>query len=353
MKVKVFIFSQTLLKGGAEKQAILLAISLKDLYDVTIIIFYPKKIDGHHLNILNENEINVLKLDGNFFIKVCKLLKAINGNTIIFNYLFLPNVLGGIISKLKKHTLSIGGIRSARLKNGKRKVERFVHNRVNDFTIFNNQTGVNNSLIHGFKRDKIIYIPNVLFPLPKFDQKDLSRNSFNILTVGRFEQVKNFPFALEVISKIISQGYQITYTIVGWGSLENKIRGIINNLGIDNYVKIVINPENLELYYKNADLYIQTSKFEGISNTILEAMSYGNPVIATDAGDNRFIIRNNVEGFIIEQKNIDDFISKIKFFLDDKKQLEIFGYRAYQRIKDEYSISRFKTSYINLIENYK
>jgi glycosyltransferase involved in cell wall biosynthesis len=64
------------------------------------------------------------------------------------------------------------------------------------------------------------------------------------------------------------------------------------NLNIMNRIKIFINPANIPDILNECDIYLSTSLFEGLSNSIMEAMVAGLPVIATDVGDNKYLVKD-------------------------------------------------------------
>ena len=73
---------------------------------------------------------------------------------------------------------------------------------------------------------------------------------------------------------------------------------MISLLDLEKEVTILINPPNIHDILKSCDIYLSTSLFEGLSNSIMEAMSTGLPVIATDVGDNRYLLRMDTTGIL-------------------------------------------------------
>ena len=351
-KVQIFIFTQTLLKGGAEKQAVLLANTLNRGYRVNLIVYYGSKLDKTLKDKIDDN-ILLTTLKGSPLIKFIYLWKLFrnNKNAILFNYLLLPNFIGGLLSKLTGLRYSVGGVRSAVLSKNKIQIERFIHNRLNVYTIFNNKLGIESCVKNGFNRDKCIYIPNALHPIPEaIDRINKDDKTIKILSVGRFEQVKNYPFALSIIKELLKQNIEITYIIIGWGKEEETIRKLISKYGINNSVQVVINPSNLNDYYKGADLFLQTSKFEGLSNTIMEAMSFSIPVIATNVGDNKELIKNDYSGYFISDYNSELFINKINYLIENPEKRIAFGLNAYNRLNANFSLSKFDQNYSDFIK---
>lgn len=349
-KVTVLIFTQSLEKGGAEKQAVLLSNLLSETYNVILIVFYPSSLINKTEYTI-ESKVSLYFLHGNFFNKVIKLYKIIKETSpnILFNYLLLPNLLGGILSKIINGSISIGGIRSAVLDKKKIKLNRFAHNYLNKKTIFNNYLGYDLYSSLGFKKDRALVINNGI----NVNTEIIVRKKKlvpNILSVGRFEAVKDYYTALKAIKKLLNSGMKFKYNIIGWGSLQNQIMHWISELEIPSEnIELIINPSNIEYYYLNSDIFIQTSLFEGLSNTILEAMSYSLPIIATDVGDNSKLVKNEYNGFLVKVKDSDLIVKHLIEMLSNYDNRIRYGQNSYKIIKENYSVEAMKINYINLI----
>ena len=87
--------------------------------------------------------------------------------------------------------------------------------------------------------------------------------------------------------------------VVGYGVLEHELRVLVKKHNLTSKVKFLHGKSiNINECYKMADIYLSTSIFEGMSNTIMEAMSMGLPVVSTNAGDSSYLVKNNFNGFI-------------------------------------------------------
>lgn len=349
----IIIFTNSLLKGGAEKQAALLATLLQSQYNITFIIFHSDKINTELMNTLNEKKINVIALSGNKVFKIWRLFRAINKTSafIIFNYLLFPNLVGGILGKLSRVKYTIGGIRSSFLEKNKIFLNRIAQNKINNYTIYNNYKGLDFTNIHGFNNKKAIVIPNCIHlnssPIPMGRP---SKSKISILSVGRFDYSKDYYTALQTIKLLNIDFSNITYTIVGWGDLDNKIKEWTKILSLEKIVKIVIDPPDLNRYYKDADIFFQTSIFEGLSNTIMEAMNFGLPVVGTDVGDNKRLIRNGENGFLTDVKNIYELKKHLGYLINNQKIRMKFGVNGYNKLSAYYSLDIYKKRYCDFIE---
>lgn len=105
------------------------------------------------------------------------------------------------------------------------------------------------------------------------------------LYVGRLTKRKGMPFLLQVMKEMETQD-KITFVLVGAGEFEEKFSRPNFDIQLPGYVSY----QEVHKYFQSADLYVHPSKYEGIPQTILEALNCGVPVIARDAGDIKYLI---------------------------------------------------------------
>src|SRR5690606_8756310 len=108
---------------------------------------------------------------------------------------------------------------------------RFAHNCLNNKTIFNNYSGYTKYTTKGFKKGKAIVIPNAI-DFPEYEIVRKKRHILRILSVGRFEEVKDYYTALKAIKDLLKYTQDFIYIIVGWGKLEEQIHEWIIQLEI-------------------------------------------------------------------------------------------------------------------------
>ncbi len=350
-KKNICILSKDLVAGGAEKQALILAKTLDQYHNISVIVF-KDVIHQRNRTFIEENNIPIKVLKGHLMIKLFVLYRVLKSNNtdILISYLFKGNVLCGIIGSLAGVKVRIGGIRNAFLKPKKEVFERIMHNVFNTYTIFNNLSGAELYSKRKFNREKIVVIPNCITS-PDF----IARNGIKtveILTVGRFVPQKDYLTALRSIARMIKEGVSnIHYTIIGWGELEETIKVWIKELNIKNNVSIVINPINVMSYYEKSNIYLSTSLFEGISNTIMEAMSYSLPCVVTDVGDNSRLVVNNSNGFVLQIKDVDGIADSLQKLVQNKNMRHEFGMNSHLKITNEYSVKNYTEKYLKIIDN--
>lgn len=105
---------------------------------------------------------------------------------------------------------------------------------------------------------------------------------FNIVSCGRVSHEKGMDIAVKACAELVARGYEnIRWWIVGGGPAEKEVRAEIVRLHMENYVTLLGMKDNPYPYIRQADLYVQPSRFEGYPMTILEAMALGKPILAT------------------------------------------------------------------------
>lgn len=347
----IVVFVNNLLMGGAERQACLLAKILHGRYNVWLVSYYGEEFHDSLIRTLEESGIRLQLLKGTHIKKVIILYSLFRRESIdiVFSYLLTTNMVGGIIGKLAGVKLCVGGIRSSVLSTQKFILQRFIHNHINDLTVFNNQKAAADFEKKGFRGEKIKYIPNGI----KINEKEIKRNKkdiIEIITVCRYEPIKDIITAIKAVRHLYEKERNITYKIIGYGLLKSELQTFIYSLGADDYIKLIERPSNLDEFYKKADIYLQTSLVEGLSNTIMEAMNYSLPVVATNVGDNALLIEEGESGYLCA---IGDHITMAErlFELSTNYVKRIqFGEKSLSSLRDRFSIKYFQISYYRLVD---
>jgi len=356
--MKICIFIRTLLSGGAEKQSMLLAKTLQDSYEVHLIVQKGQYIENKHLKFIKENDINLILLKGCLYKRIFEFYRILkNGKfDLIFSYLTSDNFWSAIIGEIAGVRYIIGSIRNERLAWIKYLISKQIHLYLQDYTIFNNNSGYQHFIDAGFKKGKSIIIHNCIdittSPINRPETKSLK-----ILTVARFTEQKDYLTAIKsfhyFIVNLCPGSLQVEYLIVGYGILEPQIKQWIEERNLSKNVKMVINPDNVDKYYLNSHIYFSTSVFEGLSNSIMEAMSFSLPVIATDVGDNRELIIDNKTGYLVPVKEYQILAGKIAELISSHKKRIAFGKAGYYLLKEKCSLRKFQNNYLGLIQSLK
>lgn len=352
MANSIFILTNTLKTGGAEKQSIYLFNALSEQYKVNLIVFYGDQVDSRMLNMVNNyNKHNVIYLDGSHASKALFLYKLFkeNRDPICVSYLATTNAINAFIGLLAGVRIRIGGIRNSQYNWFKLALQRVLHNHFLTLSVFNNNVGYEILSSKGFNAEKGVIIHNCIeVPVPiKFN---FSPNPIVILSVGRFVEQKDYNTAIKAIG-LLNGRCNYKYIIVGHGHLENELRQVALSEGISQNIQFVINPTEVDSFYKQAHIYLSTSTFEGLSNSIMEAVSFGLPIVATNVGDNEHLVKDGITGFLVPPKDVELIADKLLYLVENPHIREELGQNGYNHISGNFSIEEFTNKYINLIEN--
>lgn len=172
-----------------------------------------------------------------------------------------------------------------------------------------------------------------------------------VLAVGRLEEQKGFDYLLD-IWKLIENDKDFNewkLQVVGSGSLKQQLRDKENNLGLKR-VKWLPFTEHIEECYKNASIYVMSSRFEGFALVLLEAKAFGLPIVSFDIknGPNE-IVQNGVNGYIVPPFDISMFAESLKVLMKDDKLRAHFTEDS-QRSMYQFSKDKIVANWIQLLE---
>lgn len=172
----------------------------------------------------------------------------------------------------------------------------------------------------GVPAEKIIVIYNAPDSLPQLSiskdeaKKKIGINGDIILSAGRAVPWKGFDDLRAIMPDLLKENPDFRLVIVG---AEKKVPH-----------------EQMPLYFKAADLFILNSGYEGLSHVILEAMSFGTPVVASREGGNPELIEDGFNGILVEYKNREQIKSAILRLWKDKELQEKFIRNSKEKLKD-------------------
>ena len=160
-------------------------------------------------------------------------------------------------------------------------------------------------------KEKVIVIENMMpekliaKQADEFSVKDEMPDDgrVKLLSIGRFSYAKNFDQIPDLCSRILNQGLNIVWYIIGYGGDEQLIKDKINEYHMQDHVIILDKKENPYPYIKACDYYVQPSRYEGNSVSVHEAQILNKPVIITEYATARDQITDGVDGFIVPMDN--------------------------------------------------
>ena len=201
---------------------------------------------------------------------------------------------------------------------------------------------------------KAVTIPNPINALYlENEKKEYDANSHKIVAAGRLTKQKNYKMLIDAI-KIVQNDYNdVSLSIYGAGELQKELQDYIDDIGISNNVKLMGRSNELHNVYKDFDLYVMSSDYEGLPNALAEAMAIGLPCISTDCQTGpRDLIDDGISGYLTPCGDVKALADKIKetFSLTSDEQ-RVIGQSAREKIKNFCSEENSLKQLINLIES--
>jgi glycosyltransferase involved in cell wall biosynthesis len=201
-------------------------------------------------------------------------------------------------------------------------------------------------------KDKIIVIPNAV-TMPDLPSKRQWNQKLKLLFVARFAHNKGIHILLEAIKQLNSEGYEdkLEFNLGGKGPLFEQYSSSLTYKNV-NYLGFVSDEQLINLYTTN-DLFVFPTLFEGMPTVVLEAMSYGMPVIVSDVGATSELV-NSSNGYLITKNNVQELKDTIKFFCDlpitEKEQLSV---NARIHVERNFTWKNTAAQYIGLFQQMK
>lgn len=202
---------------------------------------------------------------------------------------------------------------------------------------------------------KLSVIPNaVVWPMlaaepvvPVPDRQGRKR----LLAVGRLHPVKGFDALLQAFASLSSYFPQWDLVILGEGALRPELEALIESLGLQDRVSMPGRVGNVVDWYKDSDLYVLSSRMEGLSNTLLEAMASGLPAVAYDCDTGpREVIRPGIDGVLVQPvSDVEALAAHLSDFMAHAEKRHAYGQRAAD-VRDRFSAARIFALWQQLLE---
>ena len=163
------------------------------------------------------------------------------------------------------------------------------------------------------------------------DKKELGTKK--IVAVGRLTEQKNHEMLINAFKKINDYSKEYKLYIYGEGGLREKLEEQVGNLKLQEYVFLPGNFEDIHERISDADIFVLSSRYEGLSNALLEAMMIGIPCISTDCAGANEVIENGYNGILIPNEDEGELIKAIKQIINDSKKMKKLSVNAKKSVE--------------------
>ncbi len=262
------------------------------------------------------------------------------GFDVIHSFMFLPNFYVRL-SRLRHRTpLIVCSHRTTKMRGWPRAVLEILLSPFCDLMVTNSQAGREELVRRGMNPERIAVVLNGI-DLDRFRPAPRGASGGRPARVGmvaRMEPDRDHATLLQAFARVHAMHPEATLILAGDGSLAPKVRELVGLLRLESCVELpgaVARPEEM---YRSLDLYVQASRNkEGTSNSLLEAMASGIPVVATRVGGNLEVVREGETGLLVPAEDPEALAEAISTLLRDPVLARRLGEAGAARVRDLYS----------------
>lgn len=171
-----------------------------------------------------------------------------------------------------------------------------------------------------------------------------------LIHVGRLAEAKDHKTLLAAMKQIVENGQDVFLFLVGDGELRLTIEQQVAELGLKKCVKMLGMRSDVDKLLFEADVFVMSSKREGLPMVLMEAMSCGLPVISTDVGGISEIVRDQVSGLLVEPGRPACLAKAIEQLLGRSDVGALLGKKARKIIVEKYSLEATAKNYVQLYD---
>jgi glycosyltransferase involved in cell wall biosynthesis len=201
--------------------------------------------------------------------------------------------------------------------------------------VISNSQGLKKLALKSNPKQRIGVIYNGINTQEFMPNNSLKSEDKFVITPGasRITSRKGLKYLIEAVYKLSQKHPNTQLNIIGDGDEKYILEKLVKKLKIEKNVNFLgrISHEKISKFYQEANVFVLPSLNEGMSNTMLEALSSGLPIIATDTGGSKELITEGENGYIVEMKNSDDIDEKLEKLIDNPELRNEMGEKSRAR----------------------
>ena len=334
-KNKIIFFIGSLGGGGAERVVCNLANYLKEKeWDISILTMSDKKA-SYFLNqgiklyslIAQSERKNFVY---NLILRYMRFRKYVKTEsmdcfvvmlpvTILMSLILRRRISGKLIISERDDPNSYSGVMQCLLKAFSHRADGFVFQTKDAYKWYGKYIG----------EKKIAVIPNAVNKEFLTVDKNVVREN-RIIAAGRLVEKKNFGLLIKAYAKIADKYPDYKLVIFGDGAEKDTLQRLSVELNMESNVVLSGYTDNLKEEFQKSKLFVLSSNYEGIPNTLVEAMALGLPCIATDcpAGGPKFLIQHGINGYLTGVGDMEQMAYYMDLLLSSEKLAGKIGKKA-------------------------
>lgn len=194
------------------------------------------------------------------------------------------------------------------------------------------------------------FIFHIYNPISFKEVRPLSHSSLKVLSLGRFAKEKGFDLLLKAWN--IVENKIDNWTLDIWGYTGQDTGNVYSTFNELKLKRAFLHPstKNVDKLFRDAAIYVLPSRSEGLGLVLIEASSFGLPLVAFDCPNGpREIIKNGINGFLVEAENVEQLAEKLLMLMESKELRTQMGISAFAESK-RFGIDEILPQWIKLLE---
>lgn len=355
--MKILFLIDSLQSGGKERRLVDLIKKLSGVKDIDIElilfsseIYYTKIFD---VNIKVHYIIRKHKKDPSVFLKIYKICKIFNPD-IIHSFNSMVSIYSFPIAKLLKIKFI-----NAMIANAPRSIKILSKSWIranfsfpfSDIILSNSNAGLKSYKVSG-KKGYCIHNGFDFSRIENLKNKSIVRKKLGINNeqivgmAASFSDKKDYETFIFAAAEILKKRKNTIFLAAGDGKNLNKCKKLAGENR--NRIRFIGKRKDIEDIVNICDICVLSTYTEGISNSVMEYMALGKPVIVSDGGGTKELVINGRTGFLIPPRNIDKLVEKIDYLLENPNIASNMGKAGKQHLLEHFSLEKMVNNTLNV-----
>ncbi|MFO8001902.1 MAG: glycosyl transferase family 90 [Marinilabilia sp.] len=170
-----------------------------------------------------------------------------------------------------------------------------------------------------------------------------------VLSTGRLARQKGFKYLIDAAAEIIAEHPNIYFFLAGRGKLEKELKARIARHGITRNFILLGFVEDIHSLLANADIFVFPSLYEGMPNSVLEAMAHGLPVISSNVNGIQELIEDGHNGYTVDPSDVSQLKTALKQLVEVPGKRSVVGKNAQKMVKEKFAMKHMVNRLESLI----
>jgi len=346
----------SLQRGGKERQlATIYKYSNKRIYPLKIICFNEGK--NTYVSEYNMSADCIFLKSRGFFPRLKELRSILQGFSpdLLYAWGGMESLFAWILSRKLGCPFINGSVRHGIVLFKFSHIFRFLMLHLSKYIVANSRAGLRANRL---KRGYVLYngIDKSLYEDVSEEEKNIFKKdvlNLNpyfpiIVSVANLVPYKDYFTVIKALKVVKERGHNFYYLIIGDGQLKSDISANIVEHGLEANVKLLGCVTNVAEYLRIAEIFLHSSRGEGCSNAILEAMLNALPIIASNTGGTPEIV-SEANGYLFKYKDTEDLMQKIMYLIENPEDRRRMGRRSEEMASAGFTAEKMISEYHRIL----